>query len=174
MKAISIAQPWAAAVVFGEVELINLPFSTRYRGRLLIHAGAPDRRVHSVPAIHALAGRLPYGRRRNVYLGIVELTDIQRPGPDGCQLPWAEGPYCWLVREPLVLPEPDPGAGRGGGVKPWRGFADPPPDLRTPGLAGGLTPRQWHARRQAQAQRNATNDQVFGPQRPGEPRYTGD
>ncbi len=39
MKAISIHQPWADLIVFGHKDIENRSWTTRYRGRMLIHAG---------------------------------------------------------------------------------------------------------------------------------------
>ncbi|WP_206002040.1 ASCH domain-containing protein [Paraburkholderia aromaticivorans] len=40
MKALSIRQPWAWLIVKGHKDIENRTWSTRFRGRVLIHAGA--------------------------------------------------------------------------------------------------------------------------------------
>ncbi|MFD9568076.1 hypothetical protein [Streptomyces sp. NPDC059994] len=107
MKAISIRQPWAGAIVHQSKRVENrtwkLPASM-HGARVLIHAAAqPDR--------HAIV----YGPHLDVYGAIVGVATIT-----GCH--WAEkgrlcGPwsddnaYHWTLDDVVALPEPVPAKG---------------------------------------------------------------
>jgi hypothetical protein len=52
MKAITIIQPWATLIAFGEKEFETRSWATNYRGNLAIHAGRKiDKEAFRQPAI---------------------------------------------------------------------------------------------------------------------------
>jgi activating signal cointegrator 1 len=58
MKALSITQPWASLVAIGAKQIETRSWSTRYRGRVAIHAAAS----FPVPARHLCIGPPGFGR----------------------------------------------------------------------------------------------------------------
>jgi hypothetical protein len=79
MKALTVRQPWAGAIVRGEKCVENRSWPTNYRGRLLIHAGA--------------AGD---GEPKRAIIGSVEVVDCVRLEP---------GSEAWRAHEPWVWPD---------------------------------------------------------------------
>jgi len=106
MKIVLLPQPWASAVVFGKVEIINFAKHPRTRGDLLIAAGRPDPRFNDEdpdPLIQDI--RLsPLRHELGAILGVVHLYTITTAA-DECQLRFAGGPYCGLVRNPRIFEE---------------------------------------------------------------------
>lgn len=129
MKALTIRQPWAWAVMAGGKTVENRTRGTKHRGTLAVHAGrewstrgGQDPRVYSAialftrafehtagiidPALHH--DRIAFG----ALLGTVELVDSH---PDtGCCRPWGESAYeeaggkTRTVLHHLVLEDPRP------------------------------------------------------------------
>lgn len=94
MKALTVQQPWAWAIIHGGKLIENRTQLWSYRGPLAIHAGArwSDRGDRS-PLVQAaangrsLTGALDMG----AILGVVNLVDCH---PDaGCCRPWGESAY---------------------------------------------------------------------------------
>jgi hypothetical protein len=94
MKALSIRQPWAWAIVSGLKTIENRSWQTNYRGPLLIHAAKSRADLRLVlPDGTAVPPELDYG----CLIGSAELVDCVPIGavpPD----PFAEGPCCWILR----------------------------------------------------------------------------
>ncbi len=121
MKAITVRQPWAWAIMHAgkDVENRSRNIAGTYRGLLVIHQGK-----RPIPAsdpgrdlILRLTGRLPLiedPRTLGAALGIVELVDVVPPHPR-CSYctPWAEE-RCWQLelRKPRWFPEPIPYRGQ--------------------------------------------------------------
>lgn len=104
MKALTVRQPWASLIIHGPKRVENRNWPTRYRGPLLIHAGS--NRTGRDRAANVLALPLDYG----VIIGAVVLSDCVPV--DRCfSSPFTEGPWCWLVGEPIAFSTPIP----------WRG-----------------------------------------------------
>lgn len=111
MKALTICQPWAWAILAGLKRVENRTWMTGHRGVLAVHAGKSRQWLCDVlpdgtPVDH---GRLIYG----AVLGTVEVTDCVRVEEVKGD-PFASGPWCWLLRNPVLLPEPIPWAGKPG------------------------------------------------------------
>ncbi|WP_020580175.1 ASCH domain-containing protein [Actinopolymorpha alba] len=125
MKALTIQQPWAWAILRGGKTIENRTTAWKYRGPLAIHAGSrwSQRGEGDEQIIHALSRRpdepCNYGRALsrpghqageftfNAILGTVQLVDVH---PDtGCCRPWGMSEYdgkANLVH--LVLEDPEP------------------------------------------------------------------
>lgn len=144
LRALTIRQPWCAAVIDGHklIENRSQGFPKSYRGALLIHAGRqwstrgqrdarirrayPDRYILPAPGTSMATG---------VVHGIVDLVDIHPAS--GCCEPWGEATYppgnseqrapgivTHLVLEhPIRFTEPIPARGA-------LGLWQPDPDLR--------------------------------------------
>lgn len=110
MKALSIQQPWAWAILYAGKDVENRTWRTNYRGPLLIHAGQqvdlvglnwmPERFGISVPKPQSS----PLARTGGI-VGVVELVDCVQ----GHESPWAElwtGPrmWHWVLKNPRPLP----------------------------------------------------------------------
>lgn len=125
MKALTVAQPWAWAIMSGLKAIENRTWQTPYRGRLAIHAGKGRRylpagypRKASDPRdpLASLFAELPglpalddlvFG----AIIGTVDLIDCCEYAAV-CSEPFAEGPYCWLLRDPQPLAQPIPYKGQ--------------------------------------------------------------
>jgi len=85
LRAISVRQPWAWAIVQGLKPWENRPRRFNYRGPLLIHASQAAREqdyLFGVELIERLTGRSPPARNvieRGGIVGAVELTDCAEP-----------------------------------------------------------------------------------------------
>ena len=120
IKAITICQPWALAIMADIKNVENRTWSTKYRGPLVIHAGKSKKLLDLItpenelyPLFRSLMSydRLPFG----VILGIVDLIDILEYHEIIKGLfPFACGPYCWVLDNPRKLKEPIPWRGRQG------------------------------------------------------------
>ena len=119
MKALSIQQPWAWAILDGRKRVENRTWLTHHRGPLLIHAG------NSRKWYRALRGKtLPDGSplppedylHFGAILGVVQLREcVELAEPEGAPLradPFASGPVCWVLAEPRRFPSPIPFKGQ--------------------------------------------------------------
>lgn len=129
MKALTVQQPWAWAIVHGGKGVENRTQAWSYRGPLAIHAGAREsqRGVQSALVQRAMgdamrAGRLPIDLAFGAFIGVVDLVDVHRStglGDDPwewCCQPWGEPPGVLLKgdgkftgpKTHLVLANPRP------------------------------------------------------------------
>jgi hypothetical protein len=100
---LTVRQPWASLIVDGIKDVENRSWSTDYRGRLWIHAGAS--RVDDEPDYRELAADAP----RGVVLGSVTLVDVVRDA----RSPWAMSGQChWLLAGATRLKVAVPANGR--------------------------------------------------------------
>lgn len=124
MIALSIRQPWAWLILHAGKDIENRDWSTKYRGRFLIHAGKGMTRAEYASACDFAAScgvsnsRMPSfdDLPRGGIVGSVELVDCaQRSGS-----PWFVGEHGFVLRDPRPLP-----------FTPWKGqlsFFDVPRD----------------------------------------------
>jgi hypothetical protein len=113
MLALSIRQPWAWLIVHAGKDIENRDWSTRVRGRVLVHASkGMTRDEFDSAAIFAFgrtgAARLPpmAGLQRGGIIGSVEIVDcVQRSS--SC---WFVGRFGFVLRDPMPLP-----------FTPWKG-----------------------------------------------------
>jgi len=121
VRAISVCQPYAWAIVAGLKDVENRLYGTPHRGLLAIHAPLrpyvgmrdilhPDRPVHlEENGVLVPHDEMIYG----AILGVVNLIDCVRPSH--AYYPpsrWAHGPWCWLLRNPRQFAKPVPYKGR--------------------------------------------------------------
>ena len=109
MKAITIKQPWAGAIFASGKDVENRSWSTKYRGPLLIHAGAgfsnddPD----LVKKAERAGDTGPW--TPSALLGVVELVDCVW----AYDSEWAQPSYWhWVLRNPQPLSKPIPMRGK--------------------------------------------------------------
>lgn len=107
--ALSIRQPWAWAILHAGKDVENRSWPTRFRGRVLIHAGkafdGPAGAAYHDGREWALAaGVKPPDSAddllRGGIVGSVEIVDCVRDMASK----WFEGPYGFVLRNPIVLP----------------------------------------------------------------------
>ncbi|REF00241.1 ASCH domain-containing protein [Thermomonospora umbrina] len=129
MKALTIRQPWAWAIVHGGKTIENRTWQTFYRGPLAIHAGTGvGNRWEFESALESVAGRcgLPpqavahLSRVRGSVIAIAELADVcadclysAHTAPLRCECgTWAvNGQRHLRLTEVRALPEPVPARG---------------------------------------------------------------
>ena len=127
LRALTVRQPWAWALIYGGKTTENRSSLWRHRGPLLVHAGmALSHAGMADPAVRAAFAdwRAAHGGAepvldRGVFLGLVTLTDAHWE-TGGCCAPWGmRGQVHLSVADPVALPEPIPATGR-------LGLWDPP------------------------------------------------
>ena len=123
LRALTVRQPWAQWLVSGAKPTENRSWPTRYRGRLLVHAGAR----HDPSAIlfaRAMGAAVPASVPAGI-IGSVDIADCcdQAMHNRGCGCEWASPvSFHWQCADPWQIPEPVPCRGQLG---LWR----PPPDV---------------------------------------------
>ena len=115
MKALSIHQPWAWAILQAGKTIENRTWQTRHRGPLLIHA---SKSRASYDREKLLDWRALYGVDlppweeliTGAVVGVVDVVDCVSPTSSrAIRLnPWTEGPVCWVLANPRPLPQPVP------------------------------------------------------------------
>ena len=106
MKALSIRQPWAWLIVNGHKDIENREWNTRFRGRVLIHAGKGMTRdeYDSAELSALLAGGVKIPPRealeRGGIVGIAEIVDCVTSHPSR----WFFGSYGFVLRDAKPLP----------------------------------------------------------------------
>lgn len=112
MKALTVLQPWAWAIIHGPKRIENRTWFTRYRGPLAIHAGVSHARLGDEGEL--LPGMPPYCELvYGAIIGTVDLVDCVRL-VDVAGRPFATGPWCWIIERPQALARPIPFRGRQG------------------------------------------------------------
>ncbi len=106
LRAISVRQPWAYAIMHRGKDIENKPMRTDYRGPILIHASL------TVESREARKLKLdPDGLPTGVIIGVVEIFDCVRNGR--LYSKWAiPGWWHWRLRNPRVLARPIPFKGK--------------------------------------------------------------
>jgi hypothetical protein len=117
-KVLTIRQPWAGLIMLKLKNIENRTWSTRYRGKVIIHSSA---QIHDTEWMSArymcrrLGVKFPDGEtilgKTGEILGIATLSDILPPPPVGAAfeqekyLPWqVEGNYGWALENPIQFP----------------------------------------------------------------------
>jgi hypothetical protein len=96
MKALSVCQPWAWAIVRGIKTVENRSRPTRHRGPLVIHA-SKSRRYLGEDYAELLPGLPPEGQLDfGALVGVVEVVGCV-PLAEVEGDPFAVGPWCWLL-----------------------------------------------------------------------------
>lgn len=119
MKALTIHQPFASAIITGLKRVENRSWQTRYRGPLAIHASKAPTQTEWLTYVQEIAlmnagleiKSLPHG----AIIGIVELVDCRYSYEyiaDNPRDEWAFGPMCWVMANPRKLATPIPIRGR--------------------------------------------------------------
>ena len=106
MKALSVRQPWAWAIIHAGKDIENRTRITRYRGPVAIHATRCTRGEYEDAAktIKAICGATvpPWGVIRETFgvvIGVVDLWDA-REGGHRPRSKWASDDVWWFLRGP--------------------------------------------------------------------------
>lgn len=108
MIALSIRQPWAWHILHNGKDIENRDWSTRFRGRVLIHVSKGCTRAEYESGNDPLSGRggprimLPplEALERGGIVGSVEIVDCVERSDS----PWFFGRYGFVLRDPQLLP----------------------------------------------------------------------
>ena len=106
MKVLSIRQPWAWLILNAGKDIENRTWPTRFRGRVLIHAGKAMTKTEHTIAAYTLDSIIPshYMPRRHELerggiVGEVEIVDCVTQSNS----PWYSGEYGFVLRNPKPL-----------------------------------------------------------------------
>lgn len=118
MKALSVCQPWAHAILALGKNVENRSWPTSYRGPLLVHASKTKALYDREDADdwrEGLGVELPAWSDlpKGAIVGAVDLIDCVRADPGlPCFVPghgpsvWAQDQWLWVLARPRRLPEP--------------------------------------------------------------------
>lgn len=95
MKALSVRQPWAYLIVQGIKDIENRPWTTSYRGPLLIHASRQFDGSYSNTDIV-----LPDIYEQGGIVGMVNLVDVITESDSR----WFQGKYGFVLKDACTLP----------------------------------------------------------------------
>jgi hypothetical protein len=100
LRALTVKQPWAWAILFAGKDVENRSWSTKYRGPLLIHAGSSRDRDAVLPRRRGVAE--PNEHVLGAILGIVDLLDVVEQSRSR----WFSGPFGWILANPRPFHSP--------------------------------------------------------------------
>ena len=106
IRALTVRQPMAWAIMEGIKPIENRSQPTRYRGPLLIHSAVAPTDAATLADGTPVPKRLVYG----AILGSVTLVDCVELAAAPSS-PFASGPWCWILRDPKPI-APIPIAGQ--------------------------------------------------------------
>lgn len=119
MKAISIKQPWGSLIVSGVKDIENRTWATKFRGRVLVHAGAKSANYWDSPLCGIIdefirkitkTGTDYSNYQHGAIIGSVEIVDCVVNHPSI----WAEKTvfgeteviHNWVLANPVLFAEP--------------------------------------------------------------------
>lgn len=107
MLALSIRQPWAALIMNAGKDIENRVWSTRVRGRILVHAAkgcTRDEMEDALDFAHAATGDRYHADLKTIarggFVGTVEIVDCVNASSS----PWFVGPWGFVLRDPKPIP----------------------------------------------------------------------
>ena len=110
MKALSLWQPWAWLVVAGHKDIENRTWTTRFRGRIYIHAA--KRKPPRYAQYWAIGGKdIPTDLPRGCIVGEVDIVDCIAYADAPSEYyrnPWFTGPYGLVLKNPVLYDTPIP------------------------------------------------------------------
>jgi hypothetical protein len=102
MKALSVCQPWAWAIIHGPKRIENRTRYTRHRGPLLIHA-SKSHRYKRLDVSDLLPDLPPWDELVfGALIGVVQVVDCV-PFEKVKDDPFACGPWCWVLDKPQAF-----------------------------------------------------------------------
>ena len=119
MKALSIRQPWAWAILYAGKTIENRPRRTHLRETIAIHASLqPDRAWHLAYPPRAPFVPAPEDCAFGAIIGFADLVDCVEHHPSK----WFQGPFGYVLANPRPLKTPIP-------CKGALGFWKVPPEI---------------------------------------------
>ena len=122
LRALSVRQPWAWAILHGGKDIENRTWATRHRGLFVVHAGQQlDHAGYRWLQVNFPHLRVPTPAElvRSALLGVVELTDCF--GPEDAHpmkaSPWYMGSSGFVLTNPRSFDRPIPTPGKLGFFK---------------------------------------------------------
>lgn len=134
MKAITVKQPWASLIVEGIKDIENRTWPTKFRGRVLIHAGANPVKFNALGDIltfqqfDILKGNVsPFiGNYLGAIIGSVEIVDcvinhhsiwaeksnLYQLAPEETSEDYPDPIYNWVLANPIKFDKPIPAKGK--------------------------------------------------------------
>ncbi|MFJ4192098.1 hypothetical protein [Kitasatospora sp. NPDC089509] len=113
LPALTIRQPWLAAIIAGDKAIENRSWPTKHRGPVVLHAArALARDGQADPLVRAVLARpgAP-ALMTGALVATARITDCHRD--TGCCRPWGlPGLWHWTLTDVQALPDPIPAAGR--------------------------------------------------------------
>jgi hypothetical protein len=100
VKALTIRQPWAWAIIYAGKDIENRSWNTRLRGTIAIHAGfGYDRDVELPRGV-----KLPVEDRivRGAIIGVADIVDVV----ERHRSKWFSGPFGFVLDNPRALDKP--------------------------------------------------------------------
>jgi hypothetical protein len=94
LQCLSVRQPWAWAIVAGARNMENRPWTTNYRGPIVIQAGSSRTGTNQIASTGGTTLR-PMRFAYGALIGVVELLDVVPMSESLESNSWAWGPYCW-------------------------------------------------------------------------------
>lgn len=117
MRLLTVHQPWAWLICSGHKRYENRSWTTSYRGSLLIHSGKSSESLASGRRLaESLGIKLPRSFAFGSVIGRVDLVDCT-PVSEVSD-PFASGPFCFHLVNPVLFAEPLPWRGTLGLVEP--------------------------------------------------------
>jgi hypothetical protein len=106
MKALSVQQPWAWAIVHGGKDIENRTWKTHQRGIVAMHASGKVPRNAKLPR----RSKMPQSDELlcGAILGVVEIMDVV----SSHRSKWFEGPWGFVLANPRPLARPIPCKGK--------------------------------------------------------------
>lgn len=119
MKALSIKQPWAWAILYGGKDIENREWSTNFRGTIAVHASKGTTRgeydgfyfaVREIEGMRDAWLNLPSFENliRGAVLGTVEIVGCVKASTS----PWFAGTYGFVLKNPQPFADPIPCKGQ--------------------------------------------------------------
>lgn len=105
MRAISVRQPWAWAILRAGKNIENRTWKHDYLGQIAIHASlrhdtTGEAYLNEIGVAQPHPMSLVYG----VVIGIVTVTDcVPVDKVDSQSRRWAFGPWCWVLQNPIAI-----------------------------------------------------------------------
>jgi hypothetical protein len=100
VKALSLRQPFAWAVIHGGKDVENRSWHCHFRGPVLIHAARHWHALSPEALSRQMGIAVPEGLPRGGIIGRVEIVDCVNRSDS----PWFTGPYGFLLCNPIPLP----------------------------------------------------------------------
>lgn len=100
MVALSIRQPWAWAILFAGKDIENRSWSTKFRGRVLIHTGGKIDKDGIEFLSEDMNIALPQSYLIGGIVGMVDIVDCVKKSDSK----WFFGEYGFVLKNPSFLP----------------------------------------------------------------------